>query len=182
MTIIIPCSLGNGYCTFGFLIFIIDERNFLYYSLYTLTEKSLKHLCSIRAWVPVSVCLSFSLFLFGWFLGAQRLVLLTLLPGLLRLSREGTLCLHPRLERAPGAFVRDASPVSRALLVFCVNQWVSASFSLSPSYHHLWTARSWSIKGPQQRCKYLFEILLWFFSFCTYINILTIKLKIYVKK
>ena len=61
MTIIIPCSLGNSYCTFGFLIFIIDERNFLYYSLYVLTEKSLKHLCSIRAWVPVSVFLSLSL-------------------------------------------------------------------------------------------------------------------------
>ena len=61
MTIIIPCSLGYGYCTFGFLIFIIDKRNFLYYSLYTLTEKSLKYLCSIRAWVPVSFFLSLSL-------------------------------------------------------------------------------------------------------------------------
>ena len=30
-----PCSLGNGCCTFGFLIFIIVERNFLYNSLYT---------------------------------------------------------------------------------------------------------------------------------------------------
>ena len=54
MTIIISCSLGYSYCTFGFLIFIIDKRNFLYYSLYILTEKSLKHLCSIRALVPVS--------------------------------------------------------------------------------------------------------------------------------
>ena len=59
VTIIILCSLGNGYCTFGFLIFLIIGRNFLYYSLYILTEKSLKHLCSIRAWVPVSVCLFF---------------------------------------------------------------------------------------------------------------------------
>ena len=81
-----PCSLGNSYCTFGFLIFIIDERNFLYYSLYILTEKSLKHLCSIRAWVHVSFFLSFllSLSLSGWFLGVQRPVLLTLLPRLLR--------------------------------------------------------------------------------------------------
>ena len=63
VTIIIPCSLGNGYCTFGFLIFIIHKRNFLYYSLYILTEKSLKHLCSIRAWVPVSFFLSFFLLL-----------------------------------------------------------------------------------------------------------------------
>ena len=56
----------------------------------------------------------------------------------------------PHLKRTPGAFVRDASPVSRTLLVFCVNQGVSASFSLSLSCRHLRTARSWSIKGPQQ--------------------------------
>ena len=91
VTIIIPCSLGNGYCTFSLLIFIIVKRNFLYYSLYILTEKSLKHLCSIRAWVPVSFFLSFSLSLF---------------PSL----------------------------------------WLS----LSLSYCQLRTARSWSIKGPQQ--------------------------------
>ena len=47
--------LGNGCCTFGFLIFI--KRNFLYNSLYIVTERALKHLCSIRAWVPVSVFL-----------------------------------------------------------------------------------------------------------------------------
>ena len=59
--LLIPCSLGNGCCTFGFLIFIIVKRNFLYNSLYILTEKSLKHLSSIRAWVPVSFFLSLSL-------------------------------------------------------------------------------------------------------------------------
>ena len=58
---LIPCSLGNGCCTFGFLIFILVETNFLYNNLYILTERSLKHLCSIRAWVPMSVCLSFFL-------------------------------------------------------------------------------------------------------------------------
>ena len=60
--LLIPCSLGNSCCTFGFLIFIIVERNFLYNSLYILTERSLKHLCSIRACVPVSfsLCLSLS--------------------------------------------------------------------------------------------------------------------------
>jgi len=56
--LLIPCSVGNGCCTFGFLIFIIVERNFLYNSLHILTETSLKHLCSIRAWVPVSCFLS----------------------------------------------------------------------------------------------------------------------------
>ena len=53
--------LGNGCYMLGFLTFIIVERNFLYNSLYILTERSLKHLCSIRAWVPMSVCLSLSL-------------------------------------------------------------------------------------------------------------------------
>ena len=59
--LLIPCSLGNGCCTFGFLIFIIIEKNLLYNSLYTLTERSLKHLCSIRAWVPMSFFLYLSL-------------------------------------------------------------------------------------------------------------------------
>ena len=59
--LLILCSLGNSCCTFGFLIFIIVERNFLYNSLYILTETSLKHLCSIRSWVPVSFFLSLSL-------------------------------------------------------------------------------------------------------------------------
>ena len=46
----------------------------------------------------------------------------------------------------------DASPVSRTLLVLCVNQGISASFSLS-CYHRLHTTRFWSIKGTQQyRC------------------------------
>ena len=48
---------------------------------------------------------------------------------LLRPSQEGTLCLHP-IERTPGAFVNSTSPVSGALLFFCINQGISASFSL----------------------------------------------------
>ena len=75
--------------------------------------------------------------------------MLTFLPRLLRPSREGTLCLHP-LKRAPGALMSDASPVSRALLVLCINQGISASFSLLLSYCWLRTTRFWSIKGPQQ--------------------------------
>ena len=110
--LLIPCSLGNSCYTLGFLIFIIVVRNFLYHSLYILIEKSLKHLCSIRAWVPVSVCLSLSLP--GWFLGVQRPVLLTLLPGLLRLSRrrsvpsppqEGAWCLRERHKLCTKSFI-----------------------------------------------------------------------------
>ena len=147
---------SNSYCTFGFLIFIIDERNFLYYSLYILTEKSLKHLCSIRAWVPVyfflSCFLSFflslsdSLQLIPW--SSETCLAHSPARASKTLSRRHPVP-SPLLKRAPSAFVRNASPVSMTLLVFCVNQGVSASLSLSLSYHHLWTTRSWSIKGPQ---------------------------------
>ena len=61
--LLIPHSLDKGCCTFGFLIFIIVERNSLYNSLYILTEKSLKHPCSTRGLGP-HVCLSLSLSLF----------------------------------------------------------------------------------------------------------------------
>ena len=57
--LLIPCSLGNGCYMFGFLVFIIVEINFLYNSLYILTERWLKHFCSIRTWVSVSFFLSF---------------------------------------------------------------------------------------------------------------------------
>ena len=63
------------------------------------------------------------------------------------LSRR-SLCLHP-LDGAPGAFVSDASPVSRALLVLFINQGISVSFSLLLSYRRLCTTRFQSLKGPQ---------------------------------
>ena len=149
--LLIPCSLGDSCCTFGFLIFIIVRRNFLYHSLYILTEKSLKHLCSIRAWVPcLSFFLSLSLSLLGWFFGAQRPVLLTLLLGLLRLSREGALCLHPSSRGRPVPSWETQVLCQGLYWFFCVNQGVSASLSLSLSYRRLWTAMSWSVKGPQQ--------------------------------
>ena len=60
--LLIPRSLDKGCCMFGFLIFIIVERNSLCNSLYTLTERSLKHRCSTRGLGP-RVFLSLSLFL-----------------------------------------------------------------------------------------------------------------------
>ena len=48
---------------------------------------------------------------------------------LLRPSREGALRLHS-IERVPEAFLNRASPVLGTLLVFCINQGISASFSL----------------------------------------------------
>ena len=122
--LLIPCSRGDSCCTFGFLIFIIVERNFLYHSLYILTEKSLKHLCSIRACDPVSVFLSLSPRLILWSAETR------LAHSPAQASRKAP-CAFTLLKTEPGAFVRDASPVSRALLVFCVNQRVSASLSFT---------------------------------------------------
>ena len=112
----------------------------------------LKHLCSIRALVPMSVFLflSLSLSLSGCFFGAQRPSKFTFLPRLLRPSREGALCFYP-IERVPEASMNRASPVPGALLAFCVNQGISASFSPLLSYRQPWTTRFWSLKGPQQK-------------------------------
>ena len=57
--LLIPCFLDNSCCTYGFLIFIIVEKNSLYNSLYILTERSLKHPYSTRNLGPrVSLSLS----------------------------------------------------------------------------------------------------------------------------
>ena len=152
---LIPCSLGNGCDTLGFLIFIIVVRNFLYHSLYILTENSLKHLCSIRAWVPMFFFLpSFlSLSLSLSFSSADSLErrdpsCSLFLPGLLRLSQEGALCLHPP---------REGTQCLRERCKSCVKDFIgflrkpgNISLFLSLSYRRLRTSRSGSIKGPQQ--------------------------------
>ena len=108
----------------------------------------IKHLCSIKALVPISFSLSLSLFFSGWSPGVQRLSEFTFLPGLLRPSREGALRLHP-IERVPEASLNRASPVPGALLAFCVNQGISASFCLLYFLiNQPQTTRFWSIKGP----------------------------------
>ena len=127
--LLIHCSLDNRCCTFGFLIFTIVKRHSLYNSLYILTERSLKHLCSTRGLGP-HVFFSFFLSLSlppslspslppsSWFSGAWKPAELTLLLGLSRPPREGARCLHERRK-----------PCSRVLLVLCINQGVLASFS-----------------------------------------------------
>ena len=96
--LLIPYSLGNGCCTFGFLIFIIVERNFLYNKLYILTERSLKHPSSTRGLGPyVFLSLSPS--------PANSLEHKNLLSSV---SCPG---FQDPLERVPCAFVSGASPV-----------------------------------------------------------------------
>ena len=104
--LLIPCFLDNGCCTFGFLIFIIVERNSLYNSLYILTERSLKHPCSTRNLGP---CVSLSL----------SLPLANSLEHRNPLSSLSCPGFQDLRERMSCAFVSGASP----LLGFC---WFSA--------------------------------------------------------
>ena len=107
------------FCKPGIFIFIFADNN---YSM--LIKTPLLHQSS-----GPRVFLSLSFSLSGYFFGAQRPSEFTFLPGLLRPSREVTLCLHP-IKRAPEASVNRASPMSGTLLAFCIHQGISASFSL----------------------------------------------------
>ena len=77
-----------------------------------------------------------SLFFSGWSLGTWRLPAFTFLPGFLRSEREDVLCLHS-LGR-PGGHLwplwTGQTPCLGVLLVFYVNQGISASFSPLFSY------------------------------------------------
>ena len=112
------------FCKSGILIFIFAENNYSIYAHTMLIKTPLLH----QSFGPC-VLLSSSLSLSGYFFGVQRLSEFTFLPGLLRPSREGTLHLHP-IERAPDASMNRVSPVPGSLLAFCINQGISASFSL----------------------------------------------------
>ena len=98
----------------------------------------------------VLLSLSPSLPFSDWSPGALRLSEFTFLARLLRPSQEGALQLHP-IERVPEASMNGASPVSGTLLALCLNEGISASFSLLYFLiGRLWATRFWSIKGPQQ--------------------------------
>ena len=126
-SLLIPCSLGNGCCTFGFLIFVIVERNSLYNSLYILTEKSLKHLSSIRAWVPVSFSLSLS----------------PPPPNSLECRNlpSSFFCLRFQDPQGPCAFVSGASPVLGFIGSLCkpgsISFFLSFTFLLSTPDHQV---------------------------------------------
>ena len=111
--------LDYPYCGCWWNVILCNSWVIILLKIYKPAFLLIKHLCSIRTWVHTSVCLSLSLSLLGWFffsfffffclslslssadfLGTRRPVLLTLLPGLLRLSLEGALCLHLPWEGA----------------------------------------------------------------------------------
>ena len=137
------------FCKSRILIFIFAENNYSIYA-HTMLIKAPLLPQSSGTHVLLSLSLSLPLSLSGYFFRAQRLSEFTFLPGLLRHTREGTLRLHP-IERVPEASVNRASPMPGVLLAFCVNQGISASFSLLYFLiSRLQTTRFWSIKGPQQ--------------------------------
>jgi len=132
----------------GILIFIFAENNYSIYAHTMLIKTPLLHQ-SFGPRVLLSFFLSLFLSLSGYFSGAQRSSEFDFLPGLLRTSWEGTLDLRP-IKRMPEASVNRASSVPGALLAFCVNQGISASFSLLYFLiSQLRTTRLRSIKGPQ---------------------------------
>ena len=142
------------FCKPGILIFIFAENNYSIYAHTMLIKTPLLHQRSGPR-VFLSLSLSPSLSFSGWSPGAQSL---PELPGLLRPSREGALSLHP-IERAPEASLNRASPVPGALLAFCVNQGISASFSLLYFLiDRLQATRFKSIKGPQLLEKYFSSV------------------------
>ena len=80
------------------------------------------HVC-----LSVSLSLSLSLRLILWSAEARWA---TFLPRLLRLSREGALCLHP-LERVPGAYVKQCKPYVKGFIGFlCKPRNISLFLSL----------------------------------------------------
>ena len=139
------------FCKPGILIFSFAENNYSIYAHTMLTKTPLLHQSfGSRVLLFLSWSLSPSLSFSGLSPGVQRLSEFTFPPRLLSPSQEGTLPLHP-IERAPEASVNRASPVSGTLLAFCINQRISASFSLLCFLiGRLWITRFWSIKGPQQ--------------------------------
>ena len=120
------------FCKSGILIFVFAENNYSVYAHTMLIKTPLLHQSfgpRVLLSLSLSLFLSLPLSLSGYFFGAQRLSEFTFLPGLLRPSQKGALHLHP-IERAPEASMNRASPVSRALLAFYINQGISASFFL----------------------------------------------------
>ena len=118
------------FCKSGILIFIFAENNYLvrqYICPPLLIKTPLLHQSFGPRVFSLSPSLSLSFF-FRLILWCAEPSGFTFLPGLLRPSLE--VLLHP-IERALEAFMNRASPVSGTLLVFCVNQGISASFSFT---------------------------------------------------
>ena len=142
------------FCKSGILIFIFAENNYSIHAHTMLIKTPLLHqssgprvLLSLSLSFSLSLPPSFSLRLFLW----SAEVLWVHFPA--RASKtHSRRCSAPSPHREGTWGLHEQSkPHAGALLVFCINQGISASFSLlyfliGP----LWTTRFRSIKGPQQ--------------------------------
>ena len=132
------------FCKSGILIFIFAENNYSIYAHTMLIKTPLLH----QSLGP-RVLLSLSLFfrLIPW--RAEALWVHFSAPASKTLSRKRSAS-SPHRQGAWGLH-EQSKPCAGALLSFCVNQEISASFSLLYFLiGRLWTTRFWSIKGPQQ--------------------------------
>ena len=135
----------------------VTELNWLK-TVYMPTPCWLKHLCSIKALVPMScfLSLSLSLKLFPW--SAEALWVHFPARASKTLSRRRS-APSPNLEGTWG-LRQQSKPRAGALLAFCVNEGISASFSLLYFLiGRLWTTRFRSIKGPQHECMLQMELI-----------------------
>ena len=145
------------FCKSGILIFIFAGNNYSIYAHTMLIQTALLHqsFCP-RVLLSLSLSLSLSPRLFLW--SAEVLCVHFAAQASKTLSRRHSVS-SPHREGAWG--LREQSkPRAGAFLAFCVNQGISASFSLLYFLiSWLWTTRFWSIKGPQQRVRELLVIL-----------------------
>ena len=114
----------------------------------------LKHICSIRAWVPVSFFLY--IYLYFWLIPwiAEACWAHFLAPASKTLSRRHTAaCTHSRGRLVPTC--SSASPKNRTQLAFHINQGVSASFSL------LLSRPPGSSPLKDQQLTYIFQDSIW---------------------
>ena len=136
------------FCKSGILIFIFAENNYSIYAHTMLIKTPLLHQ-SFGPCVLPSLSLSLSLSLFLRLIPWSAEALWVHFPAWASktLSRRRS-APSPYREGAWG-LCEQSEPGARALLAFCVNQGLSASFSPLLSYRRLWTTRFRSIKGPQ---------------------------------
>ena len=136
------------FCKSGILIFIFAENNYFVRQYIYPHHVDYNTFAPSELWSP---CLSFSLSLplFFRLIPWSTEALWVHFPARASktLSRRRS-APSPHREGAWG--LREQSkPRVGALLAFCVNQGISASFSPLLSYRRLWTTRFRSIKGPQ---------------------------------
>ena len=139
------------FCKSGILVFIFAENNYSIYAHTMLIKTPLLHQSSgPRVFLSFSLSLSLSPPLFFRLIPWSAEALWVHFPARASKTLWRRRCAaSPHWEGAWGLREQSKSRAG-ALLAFCVNQVISASFSPLLSYRRLRTTRFRSIKGPQQ--------------------------------